>query len=187
MEDKARIIGYTRLICRSIRRNGFEREPDRSEIALWTEHLLSLLEKTDSLVFSSNELELEAVEENLPGLEEFVEERLTASECPLSSRMKIAVAVEEIFINIAKYAYVPGKGKATVRVEISEDPLTVTITFVDHGIPYDPLAKEDPDLSLSPQEREIGGLGIFMTKKLMDDVCYVYEDGKNILTLKKNL
>ena len=187
VEDKARIIGYTRLIRRSIRRNGFEREPDRSEIALWTEHLLSLLEKTDSLVFSPNELELEAVEENLPGLEEFVEERLTASECPLSSRMKIAVAVEEIFINIAKYAYVPGKGKATVRVEISEDPLTVTITFVDHGIPYDPLAKEDPDLSLSAQEREIGGLGIFMTKKLMDDVCYVYEDGKNILTLKKNL
>ncbi len=112
-----------------------------------------------------------------------MEERLTASECPLSSRMKIAVAV----INIAKYAYVLGKGKATVRVDISEDPLTVTITFVDHGIPYDPLAKEDPDLSLSAEDREIGGLGIFMTKKLMDDVSYDYIDGRNILTLKKNL
>jgi anti-sigma regulatory factor (Ser/Thr protein kinase) len=74
-----------------------------------------------------------------------------------------------------------------VRVEISEDPLTVTITFVDHGIPYDPLAKEDPDLSLSAEDREIGGLGIFMTKKLMDDVSYDYIDGRNILTLKKNL
>ena len=74
-----------------------------------------------------------------------------------------------------------------MRVEVSEEPISVTITFVDHGVPYDPLAKADPNTSLSAEEREIGGLGIFMTKKLMDDVAYEYKDGKNILTLKKNL
>ena len=74
-----------------------------------------------------------------------------------------------------------------MRVEVSEEPVTVMITFVDHGIPYDPLAKEDPDIKLPADEREVGGLGIFMTKKIMDDVTYTYKDGKNILTLKKNL
>ena len=74
-----------------------------------------------------------------------------------------------------------------MRVEVSEDPVTVTITFVDHGIPYDPLAKEDPDINLPAEQREAGGLGIFMTKKIMDNVNYTYKDGQNILTLKKNL
>ena len=74
-----------------------------------------------------------------------------------------------------------------MRVEVSENPVTVTITFVDHGVPYDPLAKEDPDVTLPAEQREIGGLGIFMTKKIMDDVTYSYRDGQNILMLKKNL
>ena len=99
----------------------------------------------------------------------------------------IGVAVEEIFVNIASYAYAPEKGSATVRVEVSEEPVSVTITFVDHGTPYDPLSKDDPDVTLPADAREIGGLGIFMTKQLMDDVAYEYQDGKNILTLKKNL
>ena len=101
--------------------------------------------------------------------------------------MQIGVAVEEIFVNIANYAYHPDKGNATVRVEVSGDPVCVTITFVDHGVPYDPLAKDDPDVTLSADDREIGGLGIFMTKRIMDDVAYEYKDGQNILTLKKNL
>ena len=74
-----------------------------------------------------------------------------------------------------------------MRVEVAEDPVAVIITFVDHGIPYDPLAKEDPDVRLKADEREIGGLGIFITKKVMDDVTYTYKDGQNTLTLKKNL
>ena len=101
--------------------------------------------------------------------------------------MQIGVAVEEIFVNIANYAYHPDKGTATVRVEVSGAPVCVTITFVDHGVPYDPLAKDDPDVTLSADAREIGGLGIFMTKRIMDDVAYEYKDGQNILTLKKNL
>ncbi len=187
VEDKARIIGYTRLIRRSIRRKGLETDTGRREIAFWKEQLLDLLEKTDTLLFSPDELELEAVNENLVQVQAFADERLASADCPPKVQRQIALAVEEIFINIASYAYAPGIGKATVRVEVSKDPVTVTITFVDHGMPYDPLAKEDPDVSLPANERKIGGLGIFMTKKLMDDIAYTYEDGKNILTLKKNI
>ena len=105
----------------------------------------------------------------------------------MKAQMQIGVAVEEIFINIASYAYAPDKGKAKVRVEVPGDPVTVSVTFVDHGIPYDPVAKEDPDVSLPAADRDVGGLGIFMTKKIMDDVAYEYKDGQNILTLKKKL
>ena len=101
--------------------------------------------------------------------------------------MQLDLAVEEIFVNIANYAYAPGKGNATVRVEVSGDPVTVSITFIDRGMPYDPLKKDDPDITLSASERGIGGLGIFMTKRIMDDIVYEYKDGQNILTLKKTI
>ncbi len=105
----------------------------------------------------------------------------------MKKQMEIAVAVEEIFINIAHYAYAPETGKAKVRVEKAEDGGAVAITFTDRGVPYNPLAKQDPDINVSANEREIGGLGIFMTKKLMDELAYEYRDGQNHLTLKKNL
>ena len=187
VEDKARIVGYTRMIRRSIRRGGTDTEAGRAEIAHWTEELLALLDKTDTLLFNVNELELDAVDENLKEVQDFVASRLEAADCSPRVQTQIGVAVEEIFINIARYAYSPEQGKATVRVEVSGDPVTVSITFVDHGVPYDPLAKDDPDISLSAEEREIGGLGIFMTKQLMDDVAYTYKNGQNILTLKKQL
>ena len=187
VEDKARIIGYTRMIRRSIRRNGLDTENGRAEINLWKGELLELLEKTDTLLFSLNELDIEAVNENLPEVQAFIEERLAKIDCSPTTVMQIGVAVEEIFVNISNYAYKPGKGDAVVRVEVSENPISVSITFIDHGIPYDPLKKADPDVTLSAEEREVGGLGIFMTKKIMDDVAYQYVDGKNILTLKKNL
>ena len=187
VEDKARIVGYTRMIRRSIRRHGLETEAGRGEIELWKTHLLELLERIDTLLFERNELEIEAEEENLEAVQSFVEEHLEAAGCPARAQMQIGVAVEEIFINIAHYAYAPEKGSATVRVEVSRDPVAVTITFVDHGVPYDPLAKADPDVTLPAREREVGGLGIFMTKQLMDDVSYEYRDGQNILILKKNI
>ena len=101
--------------------------------------------------------------------------------------MEIDVAAEEIFVNIANYAYAPKEGKASVRVQVSEDPAEVTISFADSGTPYNPLEKEDPDVTLSAEEREIGGLGIYMTKEFMDHVSYEYRDGKNILTMRKKL
>ena len=118
-----------------------------------------------------------------PGDEKHLEE----IGCSPKIQMQITVAAEEIFVNIANYAYNPGKGKATVRVEVSESPLSIAITFMDNGKPFDPTKKADPDVNLPAEERDIGGLGIFMTKKIMDDVKYEYVDGKNILTLKKGI
>ena len=187
VEDKARILGYARMIRRAIRRHGLETEAGRTQIEYWKTELLSLLEQTDTLTFERSELVVEATDESLEAMQAFVEERLEAADCPMKLRLQIGVAVEEIFVNIAHYAYAPSVGKATVRVEVSDDPVTVAITFVDHGVPYDPLAKEDPNVSLPAQDREIGGLGIFMTKRLMDEVKYEYRDGRNILTLKKGL
>lgn len=187
VEDKARIIGYARLIRRSIRRHGLETEQGRKEIDFWKEKLITLLEKTDTLVFRPNELETEAVVENLDEVLGFIDEHLDAADCSPKVAMQIRLAAEEIFVNVASYAYQPEKGKAIVRVEITEDPLTVAITFIDHGIPYDPLKKADPDITLSAEERDIGGLGVFLAKKTMDDVTYEYKDGQNILKLKKSL
>ena len=187
VEDKARIIGYTRMIRRSIRRKGLETEAGRAEIQLWTERLLDLLEKTDSLLFEKGELEIEAAVENLPEVLAFIEEHLEQADCPPKAMMQITVAAEEVFVNIAHYAYAPDRGKAVVRVEVSGDPVTVSLTFIDHGVPYDPLLREDPDVTLPAEERQIGGLGVFLVKQTMDDVNYVYRDGKNILTLKKGL
>ena len=187
VEEKTSIIAYAYLLRRAVRYNELETEKGRKEFAYRKNRLLSLLEKTDSLVFSLNEIELEAVPENLEQVQTFVEERLSGTGCSPKVRMQIGVAVEEIFINIASYAYAPHKGKAKVRVEISEEPVTAAITFVDHGVPYDPLAKADPDVTLPAAERETGGLGIFMTKKIMDDLSYEYRDGQNVLTLRKKL
>ena len=133
------------------------------------------------------ELELEALTDNLSKVQAFVDEQLEEADCPIKIQMQIDIAVEEIFVNIAHYAYSNETGKATVRIEILPDPPSVDITFIDKGIPYDPLAKPDPDVTLSAEERKIGGLGIFMVKKSMDDVKYQYLDGHNILTLKKGL
>ena len=139
----------------------------------------------DSPGNSANTLEIEATAENLATVQAFVDARLTGAACPQKARMQIGLAVEEIFINIASYAYAPDTGMAKVCVSLSGDPLSVSVTFFDRGIPYDPLKKQDPDITLCAQERRIGGLGVFLTKKLMDTVSYEYRDGQNVLTLTK--
>ena len=133
------------------------------------------------------ELTVEAKTTNIEAVTDFVNEQLEALDCPMKAQMQIDIAIDELFSNIAHYAYNPEIGQATVRVEVIEDPLAVTITFIDNGVPYDPIAKADPDTTLSAEEREIGGLGIYMVKKSMDDITYEYRDGQNILAIKKNL
>ena len=133
------------------------------------------------------ELIVEADRMNLPQVQAFIDEQLEEVGCPMPAQISIDIAVEELFVNIASYAYGNGSGKAVVQVTVHEDPLSVEITFIDNGAPYDPLAKADPDTTLSLKERKKGGLGIFMVKKSMDNVSYEYKDGKNILTIKKNL
>ena len=134
---------------------------------------------------TTRELNIEALIENLDQVLAFVDEEIDKLECSVKIRTQIDIAVEELFVNIAHYAYNPETGPATVRVEVEKDPPAISITFIDHGIPYDPLAKADPDITLSADEREIGGLGIFMVKKSMDSIDYEYKDGQNILHIRK--
>jgi len=133
------------------------------------------------------ELTLAATVENIETVTEFVNEQLEALDCPMKAQMQIDIAIDELFGNIAHYAYNPETGDATVRVEVVQEPLSVVITFIDKGVPYDPLSNADPDTSLSAEERGIGGLGIYIVKKSMDEITYSYQDGKNILTIRKNL
>ena len=130
-------------------------------------------------------LEISAQVENLDAVTEFITSELEAADCSMKAQMQIEIAVEELFVNIAHYAYAPNVGMAVISIGIEDG--SAVITFEDSGVPYDPLAKEDPDITLSAQERDIGGLGIFMVKKSMDDMRYEYRDGKNILTIVKRL
>ena len=133
------------------------------------------------------ELTIAATVESIETVTDFVNEQLEAYDCPMKILMQINIAIDELFSNIAHYAYNPETGDATVRVEVIEYPMAVIITFIDNGVPYDPLKQKDPDTTLPAEERELGGLGIYMVKKTMDDITYEYKDGKNILSIKKHL
>ena len=133
------------------------------------------------------DITVDATLDNLEVVQNFVSEELESQGCSMKVMMQIEIAVEEIYVNIVHYAYNPEIGKATIRCEVTEDPMQVIIQFMDSGVPFDPLAKEDADITLSAEERQIGGLGIYMVKKSMDDITYEYKDGQNILRIKKNL
>jgi len=133
------------------------------------------------------EITLKAALENIGSVMEFVDAELEMLDCPVKAQTQIDISVDEIFSNIARYAYEPDEGEATVRFAFSESDRVVSLTFIDCGIPYNPLEKEDPDVSLSIEEREVGGLGIFMVKKSMDEMDYHYQDGQNILTVRKKI
>ena len=133
------------------------------------------------------ELTLAATVENIETVTEFVNEQLEALDCPMKAQMQIDIAIDELFGNIAHYAYNPETGDATVRVEVVQEPLSVVITFIDKGVPYDPLSNADPDTGLSAEERGVGGLGIYIVKKSMDEITYSYRDGQNILSIRKRL
>lgn len=133
------------------------------------------------------EMTIAATVENIGAVTDFVDEQLEALDCPMKAQMQINIAIDELFGNIAHYAYNPDVGEATVRVEVIDEPLSVVITFIDRGVPFDPLSAADPDTTLSAEERAIGGLGVFMVRKTMDDVSYRYENGRNILSIRKTL
>lgn len=135
---------------------------------------------------SMKELTVQATSENIPVITAFVDEQLERYACPMKAQAQIDIAIDELFGNIVRYAYHPEIGPATVQVEVTEEPLAVVITFIDQGKPYDPLAKEDPDVTLSAEEREIGGLGIYIVKQSMSEITYEYKDGRNILKIRKD-
>ncbi len=142
---------------------------------------------TASKASENSTLRVMAADENLQEVIDFVEEHLENMEASMKATMQVDISVEEIFVNIAHYAYAPKVGEAVIEVEEDTEKGEISIIFRDRGIPYNPIAKEDPDLTLSAEEREIGGLGIFMVKKNMDYMKYEYSDGQNILTIVKKL
>ena len=140
--------------------------------------------------------ECEANTENLNKITSIVEAELEELGCGMKQTMQLMIALEEIFVNIAHYAYskagddgklIPDTGTGPMRLIVDSKDGAVTLTFEDEGMPYNPLEKSDPDITLTAEERQIGGLGIYMVKKSMDNVIYEHRDGKNILTLMKNL
>ena len=120
--------------------------------------------------------------DKLPEATSFFEDILSAADAPMKVIAQVNVAVDEIFSNIARYS---GATAATLGCALADG--RITLRFSDNGRPYDPTGKPDPDTTLSAEERDIGGLGIFMVKKIMDEVTYEYVDGLNILTLVKIL
>ena len=116
----------------------------------------------------------------------FVDGEMERAGCSMKLMTQVDMAVEEIFVNIARYAYHPEAGEASVRCEAGGDQFQIVVGFADRGRPFNPLDREDPDVTLDAEARQLGGLGILMAKKLMDEIQYEYRDGKNILTLRKN-
>ena len=133
------------------------------------------------------EMTIDATVDNVEKVTEFVNQQLAALGCSEKVQMQFDIAIDELFSNIALYAYHPKTGKATIAVSVEKGPLTAAVTLKDNGKPYNPLAKEDPDVTLSAEDREVGGLGIFMVKKTMDDVTYDFKDGQNVVTIRKKL
>ena len=131
------------------------------------------------------ELTLDAVVQNIEAVTDFVNAALEEWNCPMKAQMQIDMAIDELFGNIAQYAYAPGTGMATVRIEPLKEARGMRLTLIDSGKPYDPLSGGDPDTTLSIEERGIGGLGVFLVKKTMDDMRYAYENGQNVLTVEK--
>lgn len=129
------------------------------------------------------ELKIEAKKENLDQVQKFVQEYMTDKGFDQSDKMKADVVVEEIFVNICSYAYEGKIGSCLIQQSFEDNK--ITINFIDNGKEYNPLNKEDPDISLSADDRPIGGLGIYMTKKLMDNVTYEYKNNQNKLTIIK--
>ena len=129
----------------------------------------------------------EASVDRIPWLTDQINELLEGLDCPMKAQMQIDVAIDELLANIASYAYETGEGQVTVRFDFQPDNRTVALTFIDSGIPYDPLAKPDPDVALEVEKRSVGGLGIFLVKKTMDDMTYARRDGHNVLTIRKRI
>lgn len=128
---------------------------------------------------------IDAKLENLPAVTEFVIDALESRDCSMKVTMQMELVIEEIFVNVASYAYKNDVGEVTICRKFDEEPRAIELTFIDSGTLYNPLEHKDPDTSLGAEEREIGGLGIFLVKKNVDEISYKREDGQNILTVKK--
>lgn len=135
----------------------------------------------------ADSITVEAINSNIDVVNDFIHAKLSGTNCSNKILMNIDLSVEELFVNIANYAYPDKQGSVVVECWTDEESSEVNIKFIDEGIPFNPLKKPDPDINASAEERKIGGLGIFLTKKLMDNVVYNYSDGKNQITITKKI
>lgn len=117
----------------------------------------------------------------------FTEDQLERASCPPALTMSLTMAIEEMFVNVAHYAYPDGGGNVQLSIAFAPDSHVITFQLTDSGIPFDPLAQPAPDLSIPAEERPIGGLGIYIMLKVMDAVQYERIEGHNILTMQKTL
>ena len=131
------------------------------------------------------ELVLPADKAAIPQATAWIDEELEKLDCPMKTQMQIELAVDEVLANIAMYAYPESSGTATMRFCCTDR--TAEIVFIDSGIPYNPLENPEPDVTLPAEKRKIGGLGIFLVRKMADEVLYRREDGKNVLTVRKRI
>lgn len=136
----------------------------------------------------NKEITVKASLDNLDKVLGFVEEYLESAGCPMKIAMKITVCVEEVFVNVASYAYDGEEGDCTIQLdsEDSGENGNIGITIVDSGKAFNPLEQKDPDITLSADERNIGGLGIFMVKNTMDRIIYDYKEEKNVFFMEKS-
>lgn len=130
-------------------------------------------------------IKIQATVENLTEVTDFVISSLEEKDCPIKIIMQMELVIEEIFVNIASYAYGSEVGDAVICRQFYEEPRAIELTFIDSGMAYNPLEHEDPDITLAAEDRKIGGLGIFLIKKNVDEIDYKYEDKQNILRIKK--
>ena len=126
-----------------------------------------------------------AVQSELYNVQEFADGIFSRANIDERTKKQLELVIEEIFVNICSYAYKGNQGEC--KVSIKNDSNTIYLTFEDSGVPFNPLERQDPDITLSADEREVGGLGIFITKKTMDDVQYMNVNGKNILRITKKI
>lgn len=133
------------------------------------------------------QITMEAEVQNIQKIIDFIDNALDEWGATVKTKYQIDVAADEILVNISHYAYAPNVGEVTVQLDLDEATRMLSIVFTDAGMPFDPLQKPDPDVTLPKEQRQIGGLGIFIVKKIMDAVDYRREGGRNILTLHKQI
>ncbi|MBQ3732433.1 MAG: ATP-binding protein [Bacteroidales bacterium] len=120
---------------------------------------------------------------------EIIEYLMSSPDIPDDDELqfKLRLSIEEAVENVVRYAYDGGIGWLEADIHFNQDALLLSIELRDAGTPFNPLEKEDPDVNQSAEEREVGGLGIFLCKKMMDSIEYRYEDGNNVLTMTKKV
>lgn len=133
------------------------------------------------------ELTVDATLESIALVTDFVNSELDAKDCSPKARVQIDIAIDELISNIVSYAFPSGNGSFTVRVAFEKSSPTAVLTFLDRGQPFDPLSVSEPDVTSAAEDRPVGGLGVFLIRRLMNDASYEYRDGQNILRLRKDM